>query len=163
MKKLIAIMLACFIVAVPAYAQTPTPIVPLPEEDMQEAIVEANDAVTGANFDSSLVPSSDLYMLFGYAKWFFSPYAGEEIAGPFATFFWLFGLFVGLSVAGSLVYIAVYLAVYLLKWVVWLFRLALSVIDLVLQVLQVLASLLGKVVGTVVEFVVGAIRAVIGL
>lgn len=163
MKKLMVIVVALFVFTIPAYAQTPTPIVPLPDEEMNEAIVEANDAVTSAEFNSSLIPSGDLYTLFGYAKWFFSPYTGEEIAGPFAPFFWLSGLFVGMMVAGGIVYVAVYLGVYLMKWVIWLFRLALSIIDLVLQVLQVAASLLGKVVGTVVDAIVGAIRAVIGL
>lgn len=118
---------------------TPTPI-PIDAGGMYESLGEANSSITEVGPDLSapdgveLLPDADPQEIFRYAKWLISPSSADELVGPFAPLVVHTGVFVGLLIGVSAIYTVVYAAVYLIKFVVWIFKMIVLLIDSVVSV-----------------------------
>lgn len=146
--------------ALGAPTSTPVPL-PVPEADLLQGLADAGDQLNSVNAPLTapnglpLLPNETGSMVWGFAKWITSPVAAQELMGPFAPIYYHTGYFVAADVALITVYIVVYGAVYIARWAIRLIRIAMSVIDLILQILQVVTSAVGGVFKWLVSFITG--------
>lgn len=122
------------------YVFTPDPLrptwIPIDAGGLYESLGQANQMLQGVQggLSSSLLPLANIQPIFSYAKWLISPNSAEEIMGPFAPLVIHTGVFIGLLIATGGIYVVVYAAVYLIKFVVWIFKMILLLVDTVVSV-----------------------------
>jgi hypothetical protein len=132
---------------------------PVPEAGLLDALSSANDDLESVNVPlaapdgSPLLPDETGTVVWGYAKWLTSPAAAQELLGPFAAIYYHVGYLIALDVALVGIYIVVYGAVYVARWAMRLIRVAMSVIDLILQMLQVVTSAAGGALRWLLSFI----------
>lgn len=117
---------------------TPTPDLLVPDDRANEALATAVNETGELPADISrpngvpLVPDTgQSTLLFGYAKWFVSAAATPDLFGPFSPIANHIGLALTLVFAMSAIYISVYIIAYIVKFVIFLWRLILQVLQLI--------------------------------
>lgn len=113
--------------------------------DANQQLADAGDSLTAPD-GSPLLPAETGATLFGYAKWITSPAAADELLGPFAPAASHVGIFLTMDIALVALYAIIYGAVSIARWVIWLFR-------LLLQIIQAIASAANGVLGWILGFI----------
>lgn len=123
-----------------------------------DIVKQADDAFHGVNVPlespdgSPLLPNETGSTIFGYAKWLLSPATAEEIAGPFAPIVSALGFLIIAEITLLGVYGVVYIAMYLVRWVVWIFKLLMAVIQTIAAIID---TAVGKIIGAIFKFIGG--------
>lgn len=76
-----------------------------------------------------ILPAVNMQQIFGWVKWIFSPATAEELFGPFAGIYWHLGIYIWARIALLVVYGIVFVATYLIRWVIWIIRLIMDIIN----------------------------------
>lgn len=141
--KHITLALLIAALALPAYAQTPTPVPTLviptvPVEEINNNVGQAAEGVNNLPSDiskpsgQSVIPSGDATMLFGYAKWLFSINTAQELMGKTLA---PLGMNVFIVLTVIMLLLAVYLAVMaltlIIRFVVWILGIIIRAIELI--------------------------------
>ena len=171
--KAVAVLLLTFVflsnseIAIVFAQETPTPTptpLAMPEQQINEAVATANARTGTLPADitkpggQSIVPAPNLAMLFGYLKWLVDPATAAEYASPFAGiiqhigfgFLVMFGLFA--------VYSLTYLIAYAGWWLAFLFHWFLRLVDIIMQIIQAIASVVGSAIDTMINLLTKALR-----
>jgi hypothetical protein len=162
--RILLIIALLLIVAVPTFAQapepTPTPIV-IPDQEMYESLGEADQALgeldnpLDAPDGTSIVPDEDGGMIFSYAKWLMSPVGAAELFGPFEGIATHMAVFFAMRFALMGLLGVIYVATYLIRWVVWIFKLLLLLINALGGIIDLIGGVLGKGLGWIIKFIGG--------
>lgn len=153
MKRLLLILVVLILLAAPATAQTvtpPTPI-PIPADEMFQGLATADANLLAAPPDIAapagvpILPNPNNTLVFGYVKWLISASVSGELFGSFSPVVIVFGVYVSMNMALSVVYGLIYAAVYIARWVIWLFK-------IIIEIVQVIASALQSLIGWIFKF-----------
>lgn len=141
-----------------AAVTTGSPILNIDTGQLYDAITEADAALEDAGGSltapggAAIFPAETGAQLFGYAKWIFSPAAADEFLGIFSGLAVHYGWYlVGMFALGS-VYGVIFLGTYVIRWVVWIVKIAMEIIQTLAAVVD---SVVGKVVGVIAKFIGG--------
>lgn len=133
-----------------AFAQTNTPVpsTPTPVDFPSQQVIEAL-ATQNANLyqvpDVPLLPENRSGEIFGYAKWIVSQNAAEEVFGVFHPIFTAIGVLLVIEVTLNAIYVIIWIVAQIVRWVVWL-------IKIVLQIIQSLAAAGDTLLGWLFKF-----------
>lgn len=112
-----------------------------------DGLIEADTLLAGADVDLSapngvaLVPAlTNAALVFGYVKWITSGVAAQELTGPFAPIINAMGIYLVMNFAITGVNFVVYAGIYLVRWVIWLLKLAQTIIIAVAGIIGSLSA-----------------------
>lgn len=116
-------------------------------EGINEALVEADNQLASVDVDLSapngigIVPAlTNAAIAFGYIKWVISGTASQELAGPFAPVLNALGIYLIMSFSLTAVQFVVYGAIYIVRWFIWLFKTAQSIMVVIGAIIGSLSS-----------------------
>jgi hypothetical protein len=130
-----------------SYAQqgTPTPV-EIPAQQMFEQLATQNANLYSIP-DLPVFPEDRSSQILGYAKWITTPGIAEEIFGLFHPLFSAIGLLLLTQVVLNGIYVVAWIIAQIVRWIVWLIRLILDVIQGVANALDSLIGWLFKILG----------------
>ena len=143
---MLALLLVLLAAAHPAAAQTPpTPTpVDIPSQPMLEALATQNAALYSLPPVPEL-PANRSGEILAYAKWLTSPQTAQEIFDLFAPIFTALGVLIGVEVTLNVIYVAIWIIAQVVRWVIWL-------IKTILQVIQGISAAADSLLGWLFKF-----------
>lgn len=138
MRRFLILIFASVVTSYGAAAQTSTPEPPtmfFPSQSIGEGLAASGNLADIGDIAAPegvpILPENNSQALFRYAKWILSINIAEELAGPFAPVVHHVGLLLVVVIALGSIYFVVYAVMYLVKWAVWLFLIAMRIIDFI--------------------------------